>query len=69
MALITHLFRQADAIEMGADKFVVTREPDALENMEMTLDLIIVRITHRFHPNYTYDRILSARLTFLMGFR
>ncbi|KAK0473770.1 NADPH-dependent alcohol dehydrogenase [Armillaria novae-zelandiae] len=31
----------ADAIEMGADKFVVTREPSPLENMEMTLDLII----------------------------
>ncbi|KAK0183986.1 NADPH-dependent alcohol dehydrogenase [Armillaria mellea] len=33
--------KKADAIEMGADKFVVTREPNALENREMTLDLII----------------------------
>ncbi|KAK0489498.1 NADPH-dependent alcohol dehydrogenase [Armillaria luteobubalina] len=32
---------EADAVEMGADEFVITREPNALVNMEMTLDLII----------------------------
>jgi uncharacterized zinc-type alcohol dehydrogenase-like protein len=60
VAISTSANKRAAALELGADEFVISKDPDSLKTVEKSLDLILNTVSAD-HDVTTYLQLLARK--------